>query len=103
MKLLADDDENCNTLVATFELELEDDEDFDPEKLDFFQVNRACSGDDEIIAEAFDDDVVLLNLLRYGNKIYQNCGENDGFVEGEDEFTDVKEATVDCSSDNLDL
>lgn len=90
--------EEC-PIVVTFEIELEEDEDFDPSKLDFVNVDAACDGQDKIIASAFEDDVVLLNIVRYGDKFYQHCGDDDGF----DNIAPIYMAVVDCSKENFDL
>lgn len=95
MELSSGEDED-QPLVVTFEIELLDGE-FDIDKLSFinFDMNEGAMECADIINKAFTGyDKVLLNLLKYGDTFYQNCGD-DGFVDG----CDIDQtATVDCTS-----
>ncbi len=95
MELSLGEDED-QPLVVTFEIELPDGE-FDIDKLSFinFDMDEGAMGCADIIDQAFTGcDKVLLNLLKYGDTFYQNCGD-DGFVDG---CYIEKSATVDRTS-----
>ena len=86
-------------LEATFEIELSDDEEFNPGKLNYLNFDcetlesKGCAS---ILNRAFcDGDSVLMNFIKYGDTFYGNIGDDDGFSCG---CTVVDTEEVNCDS-----
>ncbi|MDE7442192.1 MAG: hypothetical protein K2M69_08515 [Muribaculaceae bacterium] len=84
-------------LEVSFEIEVQRGS-FDVEKLSFINFDME-EGDMEcadIVDKAFTScDSVLVNVIKYGDTFYQNCGDCDGFSEG---CTVIETATVNCET-----
>ena len=62
--------EESEVCTVTFYIQLPDGEEFDPDKLNFININEEYDDYSEVLQELLTDDIVLLNAIIYDGKMY---------------------------------
>ena len=86
----------CDYIKMGFLIDIPEDEEFDPSKLDFINIDQEYEGRTEILSSLLAEDLILLNAIKYDGKLYFADGWDD--YEANGAYMHYDQINQDCES-----